>query len=102
MPTQAEAELAHALIGAGQLRGRMRQEVEAFINGYPGITPDAGAFAERLVESLLVGEALGPHDLRAAAEVYGDFANAFAGHSWSEPRLARAGRMAILRAAAEA
>ena len=101
-PTQAETELAHALLGAGQLRGRMRQEVEAFINGYPGITPDAGAFAERLVESLLVGEALGPHDLRAAAEVYGDFANAFAGHSWSEPRLARAGRMAILRAAAEA
>ena len=101
MPTQAETELAHALLGAGQLRGRMRQEVEAFINGYPGIAPDAEVFAERLVEALLVGGASGSHDARAAAEIY-DFANAFAAHSWSEPRLARAGRMAILRAAAEA
>ena len=58
--------------------------------------------AERLVEALLVGGASGSHDARAAAEIYGDFANAFAAHSWSEPRLARAGRMAILRAAAEA
>ena len=57
VPTQAEAELAHALLGAGQLRGRMRQEVEAFINGYPGIAPDAEVFAERLVEALLVGGA---------------------------------------------
>ena len=89
MPTQAEAELAHALLGAGQLRGRMRQEVEAFINGYPGIAPDAEVFAERLVEALLVGGASGSHDARAAAEIYGDFANAFAAHSWSEPRLAR-------------
>ena len=100
--TQAETELAHALLGAGQLRGRMRQEVEAFVKGCPGIAPDAGAFAERLVEALLVGEAWGPHDLRAAAEVYGDFAAAFAAHSWIEPRLARSRRGLVLRAAAEA
>ena len=102
MPTQAEAELAHALLGVGQLRGRMRQEVEAFVKGLPGIAPDAEAFAEHLVETLLAGAAGGSHDARAAAEVYGDFANAFAAHSWTEPRLARAGRMAVLRAAAEA
>ena len=101
VPTQAEAELTHALLGAGQLRGRMRQEVEAFVRGFPGIAPDAEAFAERLVESLLVGGASGSHDARAAAEIYGDFANAFAAQTWSEPRLARAGRMAILRAAAQ-
>ena len=99
--TQVETELAHALLGAGQLRGRMRQAVEAFVKGFPGIAPDAEAFAERLVESLLDSEADGSRNLRAVAEVYGDFANAFAAHSWSEPRLARAGRMAILRAAAQ-
>ena len=99
-PTQAEAELAHALLGAGQLRGRMRREVEAFVKGYPGIAPDAEAFTERLVEALLVGDAGGSHDARAAAELYGDFADAFAAHSWVETRLQRASRGVVLRAAA--
>ena len=75
-------------------------EVKAFVESFPGIAPDAGAFAERLVEALLVGDAGGSHDARAAAELYGDFAVSFAAHGWGEARLARAKRKDVLRAAA--
>ena len=92
--------MAHALLETGQLRGRIRQEVEAFVENFPNIAPDAGAFSARLVEALLVGDNGGTHDARAAAELYGDFADAFAAHSWIEPRLARARRRVILRTAA--
>ena len=89
------------MLRTGQLRGRLHREVEDFIKSFPGIAPDAGAFAERLVEALLGGgEAIESHDARAAAELYGGFADAFVGHGWSERRLARVGRGAVLRAAA--
>ena len=67
---------------------------------FPGIVPDAEAFAEQLVDALLDGEAIESHDARAAAELYGDFADAFVGNRWSDRRLARVGRGAVLRAAA--
>ena len=99
-PTQAEAEVAHALLETGQLRCRMRQEVEAFVRGCSGIAPGAEAFAETLVDALLIGGAGGWHDAREAAELYGDFADAYAAHSWMEPRLERVRRKVVLRAAA--
>ena len=99
-PTQAEAEVTHALLETGQLRGKMRQEVEAFVRGFAGIAPDAEGFAERLVDALLTGDAGGRHDAREAAELYGDFADAYASHGWSEQRLQRARRRVVLRAAA--
>ena len=98
-PTQAEAEVTHALLETGQLRGKMHQEVEAFVRGFAGIAPDAEGFAERLVDALLVGDG-GRHDAREAAELYGDFADAYAAHSWMEPRLERVRRKVVLRAAA--
>ena len=45
-------------------------------------------------------DASGSHDARDAAELYGDFADAFAARSWEEPRLARASRKVVLRSAA--
>ena len=98
--TQEEADVAHALLETGQLRGRMRQEAEAFVRGFAGIAPDAEGFAERLV-ILLIGDAGGWHDAREVAEeLYGDLADAYAAHDWSEQRLQRARRRVVLRAAA--
>ena len=89
------------MLGTGQLRGRVHSEVENFIKSFAGIAPDADTFAERLVEALLGGEAaVKSHDASAADEVYGDFADTFVGHGWSERILGLVGRRAILRAAA--
>ena len=99
--TKKETELAHALLGTVQVRGRVHSEVKEFIKIFPGIAPDAETFAERLVEVLLGGEAaIESHDASAADEVYGDFADTFVGHGWSERILGLVGRRAILRAAA--
>ena len=97
---EKEAELAHALLGTGQLRGRVHREVKDFIESFPGIAPDAQTFAERLVEALLGDEAIEFFDAHVAAELYGDFADAFVGRDWSERRLAHVGHRVILRAAA--
>ena len=53
-----------------------------------------------MVEALIGGEAVEAHDAGAAAEIYGDFVDAFIGHRWSERRLGSVGRRAVLRAAA--
>ena len=53
-----EAELAHTVLGTGQLRGRVRRRVKSFIKSFHGFAPDAETFAERLVEALLSGEAV--------------------------------------------
>ena len=92
--------MTHALLETGQLRGRMRQEVEAFVCGFSGIAPSAEGFAETLVDALLAGDAGDRHDAREAAELYGDFAEAYAAHGWKESRLERARRKVVLRAAA--
>ena len=97
---EKETELAHALLGTVQLRGRVENEVKEFIKGFPGIAPDAETFAERLVEALIGGGTVASHDARAADEVYGDFAETFIGHGWSERILQRVSRRVILRAAA--
>ena len=99
-PTPAEAEATHALLETVQLRGKMRQEVEAFVRGFPGIAPGAEGFAERLVHALLGGGADDWHDARETAELYGDFADAYAAHDWIESRLERTRRNFVLRAAA--
>ena len=99
-PTEKEAELAHALLGTGQLRSKVHMEVKVFIKSFSGMAPDAETFAERLVEALLGVEAIKSHDPRTAIEVYGDFVEAFIGHGWSERRLRRVGRSVVLRAAA--
>ena len=92
--------MTHALLETGQLRGRMRQEVETFMSGFSGIAPSAEGFAETLVDALLAGDAGDRHDAREAAELYGDFAEAYAAHGWKESRLERARRKVVLRAAA--
>ena len=92
--------MAHALLETGQLRGRMRREAEAFVRGFSGLSPAAEGFAECLVDALLVGDAGDWHDARETAELYGDFADAYAAHGWTETRLQRASREVVLRAAA--
>ncbi len=91
--------MTHALLEGGQLGGRMRKEVVSFVEAFPGAAPDAGAFAERLVDILLRGGAGEAYDVRTAEELYGDFTGCFLANDWKEPRL-RVGRHVVLSAAA--
>ena len=97
--TRVEAEVTHALLEGGQLGGRMRKEVASFVEAFPGVAPDAGAFAERLVDILLRAGAGEAYDVRTAEELYGDFTGCFLANDWKEPRL-RVGRHVVLSAAA--
>ena len=83
-----------------KLLGKMRYEVLAFVEAYEGTAPEAANFARNLLDGLGQRSPEEGYDRGAAEELYGDFADSFAAHTWHAPHLRQTEYATVLRAAA--
>ena len=83
-----------------KLLGKMRYEVLAFVEAYEGTAPEAANFARNLLDGLGQRSPEEGYDRGAAEELYGDFADSFAAHTWHAPHLRQTDYATVLRAAA--
>ena len=83
-----------------KLLGKMRYEVLAFVEAYEGTAPEAANFARNLLDGLGQRSPEEGYNRGAAEELYGDFADSFAAHTWHAPHLRQTDYATVLRAAA--